>query len=151
VVSWDSAQAVVQAVEERLGPIDILVDNAGVSRFVDFVDIDEAEWDRGDRHQPEGGVRHHPRGPAQDDRARVRTHRQRRLGLRQDRRPEVLPLLGLQARRDRTEPGHRAEVAPLGITVNTVCPGIVETPLKEDLVKQMTGGSYHVDGGITPR
>ena len=46
MVSWDSAQAVVQAVEERLGPIDILVNNAGVSRFVDFVDIDEAEWDR---------------------------------------------------------------------------------------------------------
>jgi NAD(P)-dependent dehydrogenase (short-subunit alcohol dehydrogenase family) len=91
-----------------------------------------------------------------------------------------------------------AEMAPYGITANTVCPGIVDTPMWADLYKDalaqsdmfsseddvrafvvgriplgrtqpaediaemvaflasdlgrnMTGGSYHVDGGMVPR
>src|ERR1700730_11648521 len=46
VTSWDDGQRVVKDVEEQLGPIDVLVNNAGVSRYVSFLDLAEAEWDR---------------------------------------------------------------------------------------------------------
>ena len=44
-----------------------------------------------------------PRGGTQDDRARLRTSRQRRLDRRQGRQPECLCVLGEQGRRDRND------------------------------------------------
>jgi NAD(P)-dependent dehydrogenase (short-subunit alcohol dehydrogenase family) len=41
-----SVRDLVQVVIERHGRLDILVNSAGVSRSLPFVDIEEAEWDR---------------------------------------------------------------------------------------------------------
>src|SRR5918999_2114863 len=40
-----SARAGVSAVEQALGPLGVLVNNAGTDRFAFFVDTDEALWD----------------------------------------------------------------------------------------------------------
>ena len=46
VTSASSAASVVATVEERLGPLDILVSNAGVTATVPLLEQDEAGWDR---------------------------------------------------------------------------------------------------------
>jgi NAD(P)-dependent dehydrogenase (short-subunit alcohol dehydrogenase family) len=37
--------AMVEQITARLGPIDVLVNNAGVQRRIYFIDLDEADWD----------------------------------------------------------------------------------------------------------
>lgn len=39
-------QHMVQATESQLGPIDVLVNNAGIMQVVDLFDMTEADWDR---------------------------------------------------------------------------------------------------------
>jgi 2-hydroxycyclohexanecarboxyl-CoA dehydrogenase len=45
VADATSARAGVQAAEAALGPLDVLVNNAGTERFAFFVNTDEALWD----------------------------------------------------------------------------------------------------------
>jgi len=42
----DQVEAMVQFVTEELGPIDVLVNNAGVESIVPFLELDDAEWQR---------------------------------------------------------------------------------------------------------
>jgi 2-hydroxycyclohexanecarboxyl-CoA dehydrogenase len=46
VTSTDSIGAAVRAVEEELGPVDVLVNNAGYDEFGFFVKTEEPMWDR---------------------------------------------------------------------------------------------------------
>ena len=46
VTSTDSIGAAVTAVEEQLGPVDILINNAGYDEFGFFVKTEEPMWDR---------------------------------------------------------------------------------------------------------
>jgi len=46
VTSTDSIAAAVSAVEEQLGPVDILINNAGYDEFGFFVKTEEPMWDR---------------------------------------------------------------------------------------------------------
>lgn len=41
----DEVEDMVGVVERRLGPIDILINNAGVQKRVFFLDLEEADWD----------------------------------------------------------------------------------------------------------
>ncbi len=45
VTDTASVRAAVAAIEERLGPIDVLVNNAGTDLFSYFVNTDEGMWD----------------------------------------------------------------------------------------------------------
>src|SRR5205085_12232719 len=45
ITDASSVRAGVAAAEKALGPIDVLVNNAGGDRFAFFVDTDEASWD----------------------------------------------------------------------------------------------------------
>ena len=46
VTSWVSSRRAVEDTIDRHGRIDVLVNNAGVSKSVPFHELDEAEWDR---------------------------------------------------------------------------------------------------------
>lgn len=46
VTSMESVRAMVEAVKERFGRIDILINNAGWDKIGPFVDSDPADWDR---------------------------------------------------------------------------------------------------------
>ena len=45
VTDWDSAAACVQKVASEVGPIDVLVNNAGITRDMTFKKMDKANWD----------------------------------------------------------------------------------------------------------
>jgi NAD(P)-dependent dehydrogenase (short-subunit alcohol dehydrogenase family) len=46
VTSREQVESMVQRVTRELGPIDVLVNNAGVESIVPFLDLDDAEWQR---------------------------------------------------------------------------------------------------------
>ena len=45
VADYDSAQACVAAIEKDLGPIDVLVNNAGITRDMTFKKMGKTDWD----------------------------------------------------------------------------------------------------------
>jgi len=45
VADWDSSAACVKKVSEAIGPIDVLVNNAGITRDMTFKKMDKANWD----------------------------------------------------------------------------------------------------------
>ena len=89
-VTDTAAIAVMVATGDDLGGIDILVNNAGIFPRSDFLDLAEAEWDRGARRQPQGrlplrpgsGPRHGRPGPRRGYRQHCLGHRHHRFGAR---------------------------------------------------------------------
>jgi acetoacetyl-CoA reductase len=45
VADWDSAQQCIAQVSADLGPVDVLVNNAGITRDTTFKKMDKASWD----------------------------------------------------------------------------------------------------------
>jgi len=193
VTSWKSSFTLVEEVEKQFGPIEILVNNAGVTKWQPFVEITEADWDR--------VLDINLKGQFLAARAVV-------PGMIERRQGRIINLGSVTSKKGYANAipyctskfgvmgftqGLAMELAPFDITVNTVCPGIVMTPLHdglvEDMAKQggisfaqakenfvswvpmkrpqepqdianmvaylssdfarnMTGGTYHVDGGM---
>jgi NAD(P)-dependent dehydrogenase (short-subunit alcohol dehydrogenase family) len=144
VADWDSARATVAAVEADLGPIDVLVCNAGVSRSIDFLEIDEAEWDRVLDVNLKGLF------------ICLRTVLP---GMVERERGRVVNISSISAKAAYPRFAHytaskfgglglvqtvAAEVARYGITVNSVLPGVMDTPLQRRLVEEMVaaGGEF---------
>jgi NAD(P)-dependent dehydrogenase (short-subunit alcohol dehydrogenase family) len=46
VSNREQVEAMVKTVTEQLGPIDVLVNNAGIESIVPFLELDDAEWQR---------------------------------------------------------------------------------------------------------
>ena len=138
VTSWDSCHRVVSQVLEEKGRIDVLVNNAGVSKSVPFHELDEAEWDRVNDINAKGVFL--------STRAVVPHMMERRSGsiisISSMVGKEAIPLfvhycaskfavIGLTQ-------GLAKELAPYDIRVNAVCPGVVRTPLWEPLLNQLS-------------
>jgi NAD(P)-dependent dehydrogenase (short-subunit alcohol dehydrogenase family) len=198
VTSYEKAESVVGQVTEALGPIGILVNNAGVSSFVPFLSLSEAEFDR--------ILAINVKGVFNLCKSVLPGMVERMAG-------RVINMASILGKMGEPNFAHyasskfaivgltqslAAEMAQYDITVNSVCPGIVETPmwtdiyrdalagsdmwsteqevrdwvleriplhrtqppediaemvafLASDLGRNMTGGSYHVDGGMVPR
>ncbi len=84
----------------RHGRIDILVNNAGITGGNGTTwELDPAIWRRVIEVNLIGPVPDLPRRGAAHDRARLRPHRQHRLGGRQGRQPERLALQRVEGRR----------------------------------------------------
>jgi meso-butanediol dehydrogenase/(S,S)-butanediol dehydrogenase/diacetyl reductase len=137
VTSWSSAQTVIERVLGDHGRIDVLVNNAGVSKSVPFHELDEAEWDRVNDINAKGVF--------VTTRAVVVHMMGRRSGaiinISSMVGKEAIPffvhycaskfaVIGLTQ-------GLAKELAPYDVNVNAVCPGVVRTPLWEPLLDQL--------------
>jgi NAD(P)-dependent dehydrogenase (short-subunit alcohol dehydrogenase family) len=138
VTSWESCQEVVASALDAHGRIDVLVNNAGVSRSVPFHELDEAEW----RRVHDVNVL----GVFLCCRAVVPHMMDRRSGriinIASMVGKEAIPffvhysaskfaVIGLTQ-------GLAKEMAPYDVNVNAVCPGVVRTPLWEPLLDQLS-------------
>jgi meso-butanediol dehydrogenase/(S,S)-butanediol dehydrogenase/diacetyl reductase len=137
VTDWEASGRVVEMVLAEHGRIDVLVNNAGVSRSIPFHELDEAEWDR--VHDV------NVKGVFITTRAVVPHMMERRSGsivsISSMVGKEAIPLfvhysaskfavIGLTQ-------GLAKEMAPYGVRVNAVCPGVVRTPLWDPLLDQL--------------
>jgi NAD(P)-dependent dehydrogenase (short-subunit alcohol dehydrogenase family) len=138
VTSWASCEAVVEETLARLGRIDVLVCNAGVSKSVPFHELTEEEWDRVNDVNAKGVFL--------CCRAVVPHMMERRSGrivnISSMVGKEAIPtfvhycaskfaVIGLTQ-------GLAKELAPYDVNVNAVCPGVVRTALWEPLLDQLS-------------
>ncbi len=148
VCSRDSVEAAAEEVERRLGPIDIWVNNAGVSRVVPFLECTEETW--------EATLGVNLKGTFLGCQAAIRRMLDRgRAESRRSRSPwrSRGVVLNMSSQSGRVGSSHYAaycaskfgvigltqslavEFAGRGIRVNALCPGIVFTGLWEDMVE----------------
>ena len=111
VTERDSFARFLDQVSERLGPLDVLINNAGIMPLGSFVDEDDATAQADDRHQRPRRHLRDEAGDSRDAKARQWPHRQHRLPGGQGRDSRGRHLLRDQARGRRLERG-RARRAP---------------------------------------
>jgi NAD(P)-dependent dehydrogenase (short-subunit alcohol dehydrogenase family) len=127
-----SVSAAVGQVEDRLGPVDVLVNNAGVSNVAPFLDITDQDWDR--------LMNVNLRGVLVVTQRVLASMRERRSG-------RVINISSMAGKEGLPNLAHYCatkfgvigltqalakEVAPYDVTVNAICPGVVRTPLWDD-------------------
>ncbi len=54
VTDWESTRKAFEMAREQFGPIDVLVNNAGITRDASFRKLTPEDWNSGDRDQPDG-------------------------------------------------------------------------------------------------
>jgi 2-hydroxycyclohexanecarboxyl-CoA dehydrogenase len=132
--------AAVERVHAELGPVHILVNNAGITSFRPFLEVTEAEWDRimsvnlkslflcTQAVLPDmlsagwGRVINISSSSAQSGSARMTTYASSKGGVIAFTKSLAL------------------ELAAAGITVNNVPPGFVDTPMLQASSEKITGG-----------
>jgi NAD(P)-dependent dehydrogenase (short-subunit alcohol dehydrogenase family) len=131
-------EAVVTAVMERYGRIDVLVNNAGVTKSLGFFDVTEADWDRIYRVNTKGLFFF-----MQAVAATMRERRQGRIvniasvagkGYRGTSNVAYAGSKGAVIAMTRVG---ASQLARYNINVNAVCPGATRTDLFEQVVGEM--------------
>jgi 2-hydroxycyclohexanecarboxyl-CoA dehydrogenase len=129
VRSGESIAAAVQGAEEELGPIDVLVNNAGYDEFGFFVNTDEEMWDRvlavnlrgviAVTHAVLPGMQERRRGRIVNVASEAGRVGSSGSGIYSAAKAGVIGFTKAIAR----------ESARYGVTSNAVAPGPIETPL----------------------
>jgi 3-oxoacyl-[acyl-carrier protein] reductase len=133
----ESTQAVVAKVEEDLGPVEILVNNAGITRDNIFIRMKEEEWDE--------VLAVNLKGAFNMTRALARGMMKRRSGVVLNM-TSVVGIVGNagQANYAASKAGLigftksiAKELAPRGIRCNAIAPGFITTDMTEALPESM--------------
>lgn len=143
VTNRPQVQQMIETVEDRLGPVDILINNAGVLRPTKIVDISEDEWDF--------VVDVNLKGTFLCSQAVIPRMRERGWG-------RIVNLSSTAGKNVSTMGGahytaakagilgltrHTAsEVAADGITVNAVCPGLIDTDMTRTTITEDQARAY---------
>jgi 2-hydroxycyclohexanecarboxyl-CoA dehydrogenase len=136
VTDSGSVAAAVRQVEDKLGPIEILVNNAGWDEMRPFVETDEPFWDRVIEVNFKGGLRlTHAVLPGMVERGYGRIVN---IGSDAGRVGSSLESVysGAKGGVIAFTKTIAREVARLGVTANTVCPGPTDT----EMLREVTGG-----------
>lgn len=134
---FGEAFKMVERVLDRFGNADILVNNAGIIRTTSVEDMDEREWDR--------MIEVNLKGVFNCSKAVLKAMKAKRYG-------KIVNLSSTAGKTTSTFGGphystskagvlgltrHLArELAPYGVNVNAVCPGIIDTPMVRSLATQ---------------
>jgi meso-butanediol dehydrogenase / (S,S)-butanediol dehydrogenase / diacetyl reductase len=143
VTDRHSVDAAVTEIEQALGGIDVLVNNAGISNVAPFLEITDADWDRllGVNLRGVFVVTQRVLGPM------VARRSGRIINISSMAGKEGLPNLAHYCATKFGVIGLTQalakEVAEHDVTVNAVCPGVVRTPLWDD---PATGILQQLDG-----
>jgi 3-oxoacyl-[acyl-carrier protein] reductase len=132
---WGDATTIVARTERALGPVDVVVCNAGIWESAPITEMTEADWDR--------TIDVNLKCVACIAGSAARSMRRRRGG-------RILLVASTAGQRGEAEHAHyaaskggvialtkslAAELAPAGILVNCVAPGWVETPMTETVLQ----------------
>jgi 2-hydroxycyclohexanecarboxyl-CoA dehydrogenase len=148
VTSGDSVRAAVGDVESALGPIEIVVNNAGWDDFMPFVKTDEEFWDKILDINFKGALRViHAVVPGMIER---RFGRVINIGSDAGRVGSSLEAVysGAKGGIIAFTKTLAREVATKGVTANTVCPGPTDTPALRKFAEG-SGDAEKVIGGMT--
>lgn len=136
-----SGRSMAAEVEKTLGPIDVLVNNAGVSKRVPFLDLTEEEWDRLMSINVKGVLfTSQAVLPGMVDRRSGRIVNMSSV-VGKEAYPGFLHYCTSKFAIIGMTQALAKEFAPHDITVNAVCPGIVQTPMHDAVVAQMAEGA----------
>lgn len=133
VTSKSDVQHMIDATVEAFGSVDILVNNAGIVAFTEFLELSEEEWDK--VHNV------NLKAPFLCSQAAAKAM------IKAQTKGRIINITSVEAHRIVSSSGHcqphynsskgglnlltkavALELAPYGITVNAVAPGVVETP-----------------------
>ena len=136
VSNQESIEAGAKAVLERFGKVEILVNNAGITRDKLMMSMKRADWDL--------VLAINLTGPFLLTQALLRPDDQESLGTDCEYGQRGGPrrtggpgeLRCLEGRADRADQSLAREVASRGITVNAVAPGYIETPMTAVLTRR---------------
>ena len=146
VTSDDSARSAVDAVVAAFGRLDILINNAGVYTGAPVTELTEAQWD--------AAVDTNLKGPFLCAKHAARHMKSREGGGRIITVSSTSALVGIPNQASYQSSKHGVvgltrtlaiELAPFAVTVNTVCPTVVYTPMLDYLMKM--GAAYFQEVG----
>jgi 2-hydroxycyclohexanecarboxyl-CoA dehydrogenase len=135
ITDRSSVETALQATEERLGPVSVLVNNAGIDKIERFLDSDEQTWERILAVNFLGTLRCcHVVVPGMVDRGRGSVICIASDAGRVGSSGEVV-YSGTKGGVIAFAKALAREVAADGVTVNVVCPGPTDTPLLDQVAQ----------------
>ena len=142
VYRWDvgdyaACQDGVTRITRDLGPIDVLVNNAGITRDAMLHRMTKDNWDAVIRTDLDFGLQHDPAGHRKHARAQLRPHHQHLVHQRPQGTDGPGQLFGRQGRPDRLHQGVAQEGAAKNITVNVIAPGYINTEMVQAVPKEV--------------
>ncbi len=128
-----AVEALVPAAEAALGGLDVLVNNAGITRDNLFLRMKDEEWDSVDRREPDGGVPAVAGGGEGDDEAPPRRIVNIGSGVGATGNAGQGNYAAAKAGLVGLTKALAAEVASRKITVNCIAPGFITSPMTDVL------------------